>query len=156
MNNRGVSNGSISDRGVGNRGVSNGGVNNRGVINRTCDFASGSFFGHRFFCHHGLDTLGVIRKCSKRFTTQLSRTSQSHHKIGAERHNVRGCRGASGNSSKQLETAGARSSRIKSLAETTTRPHGHLSQNGYGCCLAVIRMLSSGGGSRGVINRTYD
>ena len=24
------------------------GTNNRGVINRTCDFASGSFFGHRF------------------------------------------------------------------------------------------------------------
>ena len=67
VNNRGVSNGSINNRGVGNGGVSNGGVNNRGVINRTCDFASGSFFGHRFFCYHGLDTLGVIRKCSKRF-----------------------------------------------------------------------------------------
>ena len=49
VNNRGVSNGGINNRGVGNGGVSNGGVNNRGVINRTCDSASGSFFGHRFF-----------------------------------------------------------------------------------------------------------
>ena len=49
VSNRGVSNGGINNRGVGNGGVSNGGVNNRVVINRTCDFASGSFFGHRFF-----------------------------------------------------------------------------------------------------------
>ena len=47
-----MSNGGINNRGVGNGGVSNGGVNNRGVINRTCDFASGSFFGHRFQTLH--------------------------------------------------------------------------------------------------------
>ena len=67
VSNGGVSNAGINNRGVGNGGVSDGGTNNRGAIKRTCDFASGSFFRTSLFSYHGLDTLGVIRKCSKRF-----------------------------------------------------------------------------------------